>query len=160
MTFYGRRKSEDHQPFKFRILRIVIITQSNARQTAFNYRSIFIAAFPLGLASSQERICFVKRVPNLGPVDVSKNTSHARLRLKGEVNFSHCLYEIFHLTGLRARWDKVSLLRNQNELANKNQRIISIHLTILAVFLLYGRFSHHPGEILPLVRWDFIIPVV
>ena len=36
MTFYGRRKSEDHQPFKFRILRIVIITQSNARQTAFN----------------------------------------------------------------------------------------------------------------------------
>ena len=30
MTFYGRRKSEDHRPFKFPILRIVIITQSNA----------------------------------------------------------------------------------------------------------------------------------
>ena len=27
--FYGRRKSEDHQPFKFPILCIVIITQSN-----------------------------------------------------------------------------------------------------------------------------------
>ena len=36
MTFYGRRKSEDHQPFKFPILCIVIITQSNALQTAFN----------------------------------------------------------------------------------------------------------------------------
>ena len=35
LTFYGRRKSEDHQPFKFPILCIVIITQSNARQTAF-----------------------------------------------------------------------------------------------------------------------------
>ena len=35
-TFYGRRKSEDHQPFKFPIICIVIITQSNARQTAFN----------------------------------------------------------------------------------------------------------------------------
>ena len=30
LTFYGRRKSEDHQPFKFPILCIVIITQSNA----------------------------------------------------------------------------------------------------------------------------------
>ena len=33
-TFYGRRKSEDYQPFKFPILCIVIITQSNALQTA------------------------------------------------------------------------------------------------------------------------------
>ena len=30
LTFYGRRKSEDHQPFKFPIICIVIITQSNA----------------------------------------------------------------------------------------------------------------------------------
>ena len=37
MTFYGRRKSEDYQPFKFPILCIVITTQSNARQTAFNH---------------------------------------------------------------------------------------------------------------------------
>ena len=36
MTFYGRRKSEDHQLFKFPILCIVIITQSNVLQTAFN----------------------------------------------------------------------------------------------------------------------------
>ena len=30
LTFYGRRKSEDHQPFKFPIICIVIFTQSNA----------------------------------------------------------------------------------------------------------------------------------
>ena len=43
MNFYGHRKSEDHQPFKFPILCIVIINQSNARQTAFKalYTIIF-----------------------------------------------------------------------------------------------------------------------
>ena len=28
------------------------------------------------------------------------------------------------------------------------------------VFRLYGKISPHPGEIPPLVRWDFTIPVV
>ena len=46
------------------------------------------------------------------------------------------------------------------ELTNKNQPIISIHLTIPEVFCLYGKLSHHPSEIPTLVRWDFIIPVV
>ena len=35
LNFYGHRKWEDHQPFKFPILCIVIINQSNAWQTAF-----------------------------------------------------------------------------------------------------------------------------
>ena len=84
--------------------------------------------------------------------------------LRGEVDFSHCLYEIFHLTcqprGWEVRWSKVSLPWNQDELTNENQRIDSIHLIIPVVFRLYGKISPHLGEIPPLVRWDFTIPVV
>ena len=37
---------------------------------------------------------------------------------------------------------------------------MSFHLTIPVVFRLYGKISPHPGEIPPLVRRDFTIPVV
>ena len=84
--------------------------------------------------------------------------------LTSEVNFSDCFHEIFHLTcqprGWEARWSKVSFPWNQNELTNENQPKISFHLTIPVVFRLYGKISPHPGEIPPLVRWDFTIPVV
>ena len=38
--------------------------------------------------------------------------------------------------------------------------MISIHFSIPVVFRLYGNMSPHPGEIPPLVRWDFTITVV
>ena len=38
--------------------------------------------------------------------------------------------------------------------------MILIRLTMPMVFCLYGQISPHPGEIPPLVRWDFTIPVV
>ena len=76
-----------------------------------------------------------------------KNASPARPGLRGEVNFSYCLYEIFHLIcqlqGWEARWSKVSLPWNQNELTNKNEQIISIQLTIPVVFRFYGKVSPH-----------------
>ena len=86
-----------------------------------------------------------------------KNTSPARTGADRRGKFSHLTCQP---QGWEARWSKVSLLWNQNELTNENHRIISIHLTIPVVFRLYGKISPHPGEIPPLVRWDFTLPVV
>ena len=36
----------------------------------------------------------------------------------------------------------------------------SFHLTIAVIGRLYGKISPYPGEISPLVRWDFTLPVV
>ena len=101
---------------------------------------------------------------HLGPVYMRKNTSSARPGAERRGKFQPLfIWDISpHLSapGWEAMWSKVSLPWNRIELTNKNQRIISIYLTIPVVFRLYGKISPHSGEIPPLVRWDFTIPVV
>ena len=99
----------------------------------------------------------------LGPVYMRKNTSPARPGAERRGRFQSLFIWDFspHLSapGLRGEVE-FSLPWNQDELTNENQRINSIHLTIPVVFRLYGKISPHLGEIPPLLRWDFTIPVV
>ena len=100
----------------------------------------------------------ISTVPYQDPVYTRKNTSPATpgAERRGKFQSPHR----FFTSPVSPRRSKVSLPLNQNELTNENQRINSIHLTISVVFRLYGKFLPHPGEIPPLVRWDFTIPVV
>ena len=66
MTFYGRRNSEDYQPFKFPILCIVIITQSNARQTAVKHAG---KHFLVKMKFRSNLACFVWKTPARGTFD-------------------------------------------------------------------------------------------